>query len=486
MKTGRLYNAIAARIANLPSLKDHEIAALLANPLGDNPDAEIKPAHETYAERFNVLAAMMPSEVLQRPFAPPYTSDSGQYWVYRDKAGVSRLIFADPNGVCRFVDKEHLAKDIARWSEDLPPITTENGQKDIGSLSSKQCSEAAAQFINNPYCRELIDIPARIKMKSDPGLCFHRLDFDPDPTAPCPVFDSILERMDYPRQFLAFVGSIFDADSYNQQYAWLSGEGGSGKSTLATLIQRMLGDAYYAGNIPEGASERRWFVNQVKGKRLVVFNEADDPKFCASGWFKSLSGGDAQKDEEKGGKAITVRLDAKFMFLANDLPEISTAAENTRRALFFELETIEDENYRPDPRFIQRLWLERAAILGKALATYQSECPDKGPIPFDMPSWVPSQEDERWERVLDCFDIADWPDRESCHARPAQVTQALRSCGFYANKHASDFKKYLKRRRIAEFKIFWDAENKKTRRGYFGLKMKFGAIGPGYEYDDRQ
>ena len=156
--------------------------------------------------------------------------------------------------------------------------------------------------------------------------------------------------------------------SYMQQYVWLHGKGNEGKGSLNRFLQRVFGPAYCSKQ-PNESGDKFW-THELLGKRLVVFPDCNDQKFVTSGLFKSMTGGDPVAVEAKGEMSYTTRLNAKYLVLSNEKPQISSEKADKRRIIYCEIAPREDLI---DLNFEARLWDEGGAFLGKCWSLYQGQ-----------------------------------------------------------------------------------------------------------------
>lgn len=176
-----------------------------------------------------------------------------------------------------------------------------------------------------------------VRELSDWGWCWKRLDFDADSFGdPGAWLDEVKPRIKTNwYSFCAFIGSLFYPNSNRERYVWIYGSGESGKSTICEAIIRVFGDAACARDAKK--INEKWFVAGIQGKRLVVMGEAQ-AKTVNSGTFKCMTGDEYHECEQKGQPVFTVRLDAKFMIVSNDYPDIASGTENSRRIILVETE----------------------------------------------------------------------------------------------------------------------------------------------------
>lgn len=223
--------------------------------------------------------------------------------------------------------------------------------------------------------------PPAVRWKDEPGLTFSRLPwtFSPGETGDrTPLFNELLGRISNAPALVEFIGSLFDPKADRQQYCWLYGSGQNGKGCLSRFLERVFGRSYRAMQ-PPAQHETHWTAGLL-GARLVVFPDCNQYGFPATGTFKMLTGGDAIPINPKHKPAFSAKLNAKYMFLSNERPKLSSETADLRRAIYCELMPISDA---ADPTYEARLWEEGGAFLSACIELYRAACPLGGQIKTD-------------------------------------------------------------------------------------------------------
>ncbi len=234
------------------------------------------------------------------------------------------LLQKAPDGVVTVVDKDVLFEPIARHA--------------IGIMTR---SEAKREILDAVYNRLPVVLPDQIApyvFKSDTSnkLTWQRLLFDRDLWTLCPEpFRIILNSIttETARQSLIlWVGSLLDYTSPRAQYLYMYGDGGEGKSLFAAALRAMFGGQ---GATPVTASmlENRFGASLIMGKRLVQFNEENNPRFTSSGAFKRLTGEDDLIVERKGKDAFVVPAFHKVLVSSNIMLDAAGMRADKRRLL---------------------------------------------------------------------------------------------------------------------------------------------------------
>lgn len=278
------------------------------------------------------------------------------------------------------------------------------------------------------------------RWNSEPGYTWHRLPWDQS-TGPCPTWDILLDRMTNRDAFQAWVGSLFFEQSDSQQYAYLYGDGGDGKGSINRFLERVFGKAYRSKQPMGGRNgyDKFWTYGLV-GARLVAFPDCDDPRFVASGLFKSLTGGDAVAVEAKGGMGFTVRLKAKYLVISNETPDLTMGKADTRRIIYC---TVAANNGGIDPTFEAKLWEEGGHFIGKSFSKYLELCPGHTPVPVSLTEIAEcvSETEEVFEEVFH-----KWFALSSLGSVvPGEMMRILNQEFPKKNKPQQDFRRWLAR-----------------------------------------
>ncbi len=343
------------------------------------------------------------------------------------------LIIQEVDGVCHISSKERLVNAIIRHG-----IGT---GIDEYALTSDQAMRVANHW---KAVTEPVERPSHFSFANQSGHTFHRIPFSvptiisaDEAKEQCPLFMEVLGRMSNNQAFAAWLGSLFVPESDLQQYVWIYGEGQNGKGSLAEFIRYLLGDSYFA-TTPPARDDKFWSYFLID-KRVVCFPDCPETKFITSGFFKSLTGGDAVRAEKKGGAAFTVRLACKYFILSNERPDISGSAADTRRPIYCELDAIDGP---PDPRYIEKLKDEAAAILGYCRGLYHELCPHHERIPVDSrvtADLVEGNESDMEDTFRNLFKVSEGA------TVPANVMRKLLQAHFPRKWERDRFRRFIER-----------------------------------------
>lgn len=217
---------------------------------------------------------------------------------------------------------------------------------------------------------ETTQTPKLFKFKDEPALSYATIPFDkpePDPDAHTPHFDEILSRVSEPEALGAWIGSLFDMETKNDQYVWLKGSGGDSKGALSRLLQMLFGATFFSEGLDDKGANRFW-TRTIPGRRVVVFPDTDAVDFPKSGTFKGMTGQDLTRVEEKGGATSNKAMKAKFLFLSQHQPKLNLDNADLRRIIYLEIESVKGP---PDLDFQRKLNAEAEGIVAKCLAAWE-------------------------------------------------------------------------------------------------------------------
>ncbi len=238
-------------------------------------------------------------------------------------------------------------------------------------------------------------------------------------------------------------GFVHKAD--RQTYVWLYGEGQNSKGAILRALERTFGSAYKADEVP--ANRDKFWSYWLQGKRLVAFGDTNDAGFPASGFFKSLTGGDSVRMEIKGGASFCAALTAMFIFASNERPALSSEKADLRRVILCELRPIIGE---PLMGYEDGLWAEMPSFVARCMRAH--EVYGGGAIASDSESidqWVGLLEDKYSVVVSDEFVLYDpsiYERREKTpYVDPGMMTKFVHKA-FKTTSDIRNFYKYLERK----------------------------------------
>lgn len=206
---------------------------------------------------------------------------------------------------------------------------------------------------------------------------------------------------------------------------------------------------------PPSKDDKFW-TSGLLGKRLVVFGDCNNYGFPISGLFKSLTGGDLIRVEEKGRPSTTVELGCKFLFLSNDTPLLSSQKSDMRRAIFCKMQPIPKEKD-IGPNYEDYLWYEAPHILEKCLDIYLTDTfTTGGRIVADMSEVeaIASENEEPYAVLLQTrFALTtdhNLHHKDRSYVHPIHMQKVLKDEGLRETRQQKNFLRYLKERHGVE------------------------------------
>lgn len=346
-------------------------------------------------------------------------------------------------------------------------------QSEIGfhanEIFSKTIPAATCKSIADTWFMQtesVCDQPAHVKFAADRGIAQKKLDFNPLPLGNAPIWKEMMNRTTNSLALEAFIYSIFVPQSYRQQYLWIYGDGGNGKSTITDLLSKLLGASYVVSDTNSGHNSQ-FFTYSLDGKRLLVFPDTNSETFVQTGVFKQLTGEGLIRMEGKGRDAYSAPIDVKIIINSNNFPTLSSKKADIRRIIFCEMAPLpEGVN---DPRILDKLWEERAAILGSCQTAYESLTNEDGPIKFDCVKIedLANAADETFEMI---FEELLKVDEESIIPGPELRRLVAPRCKSAGVKRYEYWTAWLtEKAKLAKYGSHW--KDGKSVRGFKGIKV---------------
>jgi hypothetical protein len=371
-----------------------------------------------------------------------------RFFVVEPEPGMRLVVKLFDEGVVKYVKEE--AVSIAIYNH-------------VRYLKGWNFDAAAAQKAKDVWlmASRPIEIPYPVLMKSERGLCFHRLPFDANVynESKHPLFTEMLSRTTNPKAFKAFFGSLFYIKSDRSQYLWMFGEGDNGKGSWIRLALRVFGSAAIATSTPSksngGTYDKHWTA-RLLGKRLATFADVDDYGIIKTGFFKSLTGNDRTPIERKFKDPFDEQLICKFMFASNEKPAVGDQKSDRKRIIYCEMKPFLGE---VDPSYDEKLWQEAPYIIASCRKAYEDLCPMFGVIPIDDSDGLETLIESNMGEFQYCLDkyFKKIPNK----AEVVEKRDGIRSSEFHQvvteflhwdRKKIAQFKKYLLSKHCIEFK----------------------------------
>lgn len=330
----------------------------------------------------------------------PYPAFPTRFHIVEPSPGARLIVQEGRDQVVSYVPEARVVQEIHQYVHQRYMIMAED-KKNFEHRNAIECMRFWRDITTS------IPEPRMISWPHDEGYTFRRLPWAME-EGETPLFDEIFRRMTNGTAFKVFVGSLFFEQADLQQYVWIYSEGQTGKGVLSRFLRRAIKGAYSSQTTP--TPNDKFWTSGLLGSRLVVFPDCNNRSFAASGLFKSLTGGDPIKMEQKGRQPFTAELKAKYMFLSNERPALSSEKADMRRAIFCEMGPIPPDK-KMGPDYEERIWTEGGRFLAECVRTYHEWCPNHGPLIFKYPdeeldNWIGTVEEEFETKAVRYFNIS--------------------------------------------------------------------------------
>lgn len=296
--------------------------------------------------------------------------------VISPERGVRLPILVSTDGLVEVVRLEFVRDEILDYCKDILAGMPEY------LVTPRQAAEAAQFWLSTAQVTPETFIKS-VRWADEGGMTYRRMPWNlgaPEwtPTKrPAPTWEALLSRMSNNQAFIDWIGSLFVEESSLQNYVWIYGDGGDGKGSINRFLERVFGKAYRSKQ-PPGKGDKFWTYGLL-GARLVVMPDCDDSRFVSSGIFKSLTGGDPVDVEAKGQMSFTAKLNAKYLVLSQEKPQLSSRNADLRRIIYCELGKAPGI----DEDFEDKLWQEGGDFLSTCVRQYEAKYHSHGPIKTD-------------------------------------------------------------------------------------------------------
>lgn len=197
------------------------------------------------------------------------------------------------------------------------------------------------------------------------------LPYDYDPTAKAPRWEAFLNQvLDGDQEAIALLQEWFGlclvADTSQQKFLLLTGEGSNGKSVVLEILVQLLGEANVS-HVPLELFGQRFQLIETLGKAANIATEIGEIDNVAEGILKAFTSGDRMQFEAKGKQPISARPTARLVFSTNSLPRIVDRSSGIwRRMLLIPFSVVIPEKDQ-DKQLVQKLSTELPGILNWAI-----------------------------------------------------------------------------------------------------------------------
>lgn len=330
------------------------------------------------------------------------------------------------------------------------------------------------------YTATPIPEPKKIGFKSEPELCFKRLDFDfdqNDTEFKHPTWDIILNNIEANKSaFMQFIGSIFFEESYNQQYLWMYGSGGDGKGSLLKFLSEILGASCKSMS---DDIDSHW-TSKLVGARVAYFADCRNYGVTNSGKFMTLTGGDAISINQKYKDPFDIKNVVKFIFASNNKPIIDHVASSIRRIIVVPFRHKKEADIKDSKIFENNLRVEGQEFLRSCISEYLKHCKNHEPIILDDDYCIEditSEAEADKQEFLDSYFGIEYLEKNEVYVGKENFVYAVRSgimekkLRDYFGKRSDTtfFKNWIRDRHGVVYKR--GRVNKERHYYYYGIRL---------------
>ncbi len=368
-----------------------------------------------------------------------------------DVRGENLAYVEDDKKLVREVSNAFLNSAVAHYWDQI--LTHGDRPIYLGAISAGDCDKirslwyALSPAIKSPF--------PLVTWASDPRPAHHKIEFDPFPVSDlgeaAPLFHEMMSRTTNAAALMVFIGSIFDEQSYRQQYSWIYGGGRNGKGALIRCLGDLLAPVHGSEETPSGDA-KHWTWGLL-GKRLVVFADCNNASFVTSGRFKSLTGDDKIRVEIKRGAILSLDIPAKYMFTSNARPKIQSTTADMRRIIYSYIAPVPKEN--EVDNYEECLQAEFPAFISHCWNRYQEAIQGNPKRKIEV-SNIEEVEDlardseHEYEAFADGrLNVISYPDSTPfnlrAYIRPERMKEIMIHSGFKTAYEREGLRKYLER-----------------------------------------
>jgi P4 family phage/plasmid primase-like protien len=158
-----------------------------------------------------------------------------------------------------------------------------------------------------------------------------------DPQADCPAWRAVLERnLEGDTQRIAVLQECFGycvtADTSQQKFFLLEGEGANGKSVVCAALEATLGSEN-CSHVPLELFGARFQLEATLGKLANIASEVGELDKAAEGFLKSFTAGEAMQFERKHKPTFSATPTARLVLATNNRPRFSDRSAGVWRRM---------------------------------------------------------------------------------------------------------------------------------------------------------
>lgn len=303
--------------------------------------------------------------------------------------------------------------------------------------------------------------PLAFCFKEDDLWSMHKLDFAIEQGGH-DAWDEFLGRLDYPRQFMAWVWSCFELKSKSRQALWLYGKNSrDGKSTTMKVLAECFGRAAAALNATQLGGDSKFVTSSFYGKRFVVYPDCKKLAFPKMEFFRSVTSGDLVPVEFKGKPSFMAPIYVKLAISSNGMPELGDHDADKSRILLIQ---ISESKVKDDAEWEERLKAELGYFLYDCREAYKELSPKHGIIKT-------TEEQKSVLNILGKESVLEFEDLFDKHFKETDYTEYVMYSDLFKIMREENLKKYDRAQFINYLKNSKNISMNSTRK-FRGMSLK--------------
>lgn len=239
----------------------------------------------------------------------------------RDLSSFMQLICIDPKNKIEYND------ELTEWVSFVEATDWTKSKKHSASSTKGFFENLTNAMLSNgsPY---IIPEPSFFGGNGE----YHLFSLDEIGKGDISAWNEFLSRLDYPDLFCSWVWTIF-ANVRCRQALWLQGEGLDGKSVVTNTISDYLGHLAISLDSDAVSRGNRFGLQDISGKRLIVFADNKNPNIIQTERMQRLLGGDNITVEKRNIGSVSVPNRFRTIITSNITPELSSQKNDQTRIL---------------------------------------------------------------------------------------------------------------------------------------------------------
>lgn len=261
-----------------------------------------------------------------------------------------------------------------------------------------------------------------------------------------PLYSDFLDRCSNPYEVRQYLGSILYPESDRKITLCLWGPTDAGKTTfISSLLDNILGTSGFATMETDNSSPR--FLKHKMINKLAVLGDEAHPDFFTKPLFKQLTGGSKQTVDRKNKDEIDAELVCKFIFCANEMPQIPRDESYSSRILLSHISSITGSQLQVHEVKAQLL-KELTFTLADLKQAYADLGGKKIKIPEDNHTAAIERAEEGAQLIFDeLFEYFPTNDpKHGCFLTMEKFGKALKPRLAYSDVTLTEFYKFLRRK----------------------------------------